>query len=101
MKQKLFIIALSCIFMMTGCYHEDDVTPSGNYSVLRFEFPQGDNSWDKEIEEIHNKYGVYLIYKNVTAQDLNRKWTSLGTGKLYYGNDLTSEQVPYKLLRIR
>ena len=61
MKQKLFIIALSCIFMMTGCYHEDDVTPSGNYSVLRFEFPQGDNSWDKEIEEIHNKYGVYLI----------------------------------------
>ena len=40
--------------MITGCYNENDVTPSGNYSVLRFEFPQGNNSWDKEIEEIHN-----------------------------------------------
>ena len=83
--------------MITGCYNENDVTPSGNYSVLRFEFPQGNNSWDKEIEEIHNIYGVYLIYKDISTQDLNRKWTSLGTGKLYYGNDLTDEQVPYYL----
>ena len=81
--------------MITGCYNENDVTPSGNYSVLRFEFPQGNNSWDKEIEEIHNIYGVYLIYKDISTQDLNRKWTSLVTGKLYYGNDLTDEQVPY------
>ena len=49
--------------MITGCYNENDVTPSGNYSVLRFEFPQGNNSWDKEIEEIHNIYGVYNIQR--------------------------------------
>ena len=25
----------------------------------RLEFPQGNNSWDKEIKDIHDVYGVY------------------------------------------
>ena len=95
MKQIILLIAISSIFILTSCYNEGDVTPSGNYSVLRLEFPQGNNSWDKEIKDIHDVYGVYLLYKGITPQDLNRKWTSLGTGKLYYGNDLTDEQTPY------
>lgn len=66
---------------MTACTpSEDPITPSGNYSVLRMEFPQGNNSWDEDIKEIHDKYGVYLLYKDITPADLNRKWTGIGTG---------------------
>lgn len=95
MKRILFLLTTSLLFMLTSCYNEDDVTPSGNYSAIRFEFPQGNNEWDKEIKAIHDTYGVYLLYKDVTELDLNRQWTSLGTGKLFYGDDLTNEQVPF------
>ena len=41
---------------MTACTpSEDPITPSGNYSVLRMEFPQGNNSWDEDIKEILQK----------------------------------------------
>ena len=57
--------------MITGCYNENDVTPSGNYSVLRFEFPQGNNSWDKEIEEIRRgKVMKLLIGKDEYPSDI-------------------------------
>ncbi|MFR5658252.1 MAG: hypothetical protein ACLUDU_09840 [Butyricimonas faecihominis] len=60
MKQIILLIAISSIFMLTSCYNEGDVTPSGNYSVLRLEFPQGNNSWDKEIKDIHDVYGLHI-----------------------------------------
>lgn len=70
MKQIILLIAISSIFILTSCYNEGDVTPSGNYSVLRLEFPQGNNSWDKEIKDIHDVYGVYLLYKGITPKIL-------------------------------
>ena len=50
MKRILFLLTTSLLFMLTSCYNEDDVTPSGNYSAIRFKFPQGNNEWDKEIK---------------------------------------------------
>lgn len=94
--KKFINITVASLITMTACTpSEDPITPSGNYSVLRMEFPQGNNSWDEDIKEIHDKYGVYLLYKDITPADLNRKWTGIGTGKLYYGDDVPGTEVPY------
>ena len=93
---KYFALVALGMLGMTSCTQTDDpLEPSGNYSPVRFDFPQGDNEWDERIEQIHKTYGVYLIYKNVTAEDLNRTWVSAGTGDLYYGDDLPDEEVPF------
>ena len=85
---------MGIIITLMACYSEDDLTPSGNYSVTKFAFPQGNNAWDMDIKDIHDKYNVYLIYKEVTFVDLNRQWQSLGTGDQFTGDSLTNEQVP-------
>ena len=72
-KHLLPLFAAGLLSLATGCYDEDAVPPSGNYSTLRFEFPQGDNPWDHDAEEIYEKYQVYLLYKDITDYDLNRK----------------------------
>lgn len=82
MKKALLYTTLG-LLAFTGCNNDEDpIQPTGNYSVLRFEFPQGNNPFDEEIKEIHDKYDVYLLYKDITDTDLNRQWQSLGTGKL-------------------
>lgn len=94
--KKIVFYAIAASFMLSACdMTEDPITPSGNYSVLRMTFPQGDNAWDEEIKQIHDTYGVYLLYKDITAADLNRKWTGIGTGKLYYGDDVPSDEITY------
>lgn len=96
MKKSLLYITFASLLTLSACApSEDPITPSGNYSVLRMEFPQGNNPWDEEIKEIHDKYGVYLLYKGITPADLNRKWKSVGTGKLYYGDDVPEDEVQY------
>ncbi len=96
MKKLYFIITLVCIALFNNsCYHEDDLTPSGEFRPVGLEFPQGNNAWDKEIEKIHDTYGVYIFYKDVTEALLNRQWTSIGTGDLIVGEDLSDEKVPF------
>lgn len=75
-------IALAGLFLSTGC-EEDIITPSGNYSPIRGGFPQGNSKYDSIINNIKNEYGVYLIYKDITEEDLNRDWVSVGTGDIY------------------
>lgn len=83
MKRFIYITVASLITMTACTPSEDPITPSGNYSVLRMEFPQGNNSWDEDIKEIHDKYGVYLLYKDITPADLNRKWTGIGLSLIH------------------
>ena len=83
---SLFFI-LSSLFFVTAC-KEDPIEPSGNYSVLRLTFPQGDSDYDKELKEIHDTYDTYVLYRGITLPDLNREWTSVGTGGTYYGDDV-------------
>ena len=63
MKQHLLsLFAASLILLSAGCYSEEQPTPSGNYSTLRFEFPQGDNPWDYDAEKIRKVYhGLWRI----------------------------------------
>ncbi len=101
MKLNNFFLATGLALTLSGCYDEDKLEPTGNYSVLRFEFPQGNNPWDEDIAKIHEEYGTYLLYKGITMQDLNRTWTSVGTGGLLYAGhqpeketaDLSEEKV--------
>lgn len=107
MKKFLYsaVILIIGLFAIVSCYSEDDVTPSGNYSPLRGPFPQGDSEYDYIIEDISKEYGVYLLYKDVTEQDLNRDWVSTGTGDIYVAGkeeerengawDLPLEQLPF------
>ena len=78
------ILILAGVATLTACYDgEENITPSGNYSPIRGGFPQGTTKYDTLINEIKNEYGVYLLYKDITEEDLNRDWVSAGTGDLY------------------
>ena len=96
MKRLIFWAGLGLCTALVSCSTEEDaLTPSGNYSVLRMKFPQGDNDFDQEIKAIHDQYGVYLLYKEITEEDLNRTWVSQGTGLIYRGLDLPDSDVPF------
>lgn len=108
MKRVVYsaIILMAGFFILGSCSDDEDaITPSGNYSPLRGEFPQGDTEYDKTIENISKEYGVYLLYKDITEQDLNRDWMSTGTGDLYVAGieeerengrwNLPDEQLPF------
>lgn len=87
----LSIIGLS--FFLSGCYDEDKAEPSGDYSPVRFEFPQGDESWDKLFEKIYNDYGFCVIYKGFDAKDLNKNWIMTGSGN-WTGHPVADEHMP-------
>ncbi|MBO7230042.1 MAG: hypothetical protein J6V20_01335 [Bacteroidaceae bacterium] len=85
-KVTLFILAAFVSF--TACREsEEEIIPSGNYSPIRGGFPQGNTEYDSIINEIKNKYSVYLLYKDVTEEDMNRTWVSAGTGDIYVAGD--------------
>ena len=70
--QIMIFVLLGCV----SCTDDDNVKNSDSFNMLRFDFPQGNNSWDKEIEQIAEEWGMYIIYKSVDSTDLNRAWTS-------------------------
>ena len=86
MKRHINIttLLLAAMTFILACNDgNDDITPSGNYSPIRGGFPQGDSRYDSIINEIKKEYGVYLLYKDITEEDLNRDWISTGTGDIY------------------
>lgn len=96
MKSYILPIIAAVAMLTYSCTPgEDPIVPSNNYSVIRFEFPQGNNSWDMDLKEIHDTYGVYLLYKDINDKDLNKTWTAIPTGNLFYGNPLNDSQVQY------
>ena len=85
MKKYIYtaLSAFALLLTFTACSNEEELTPSGNYSPIRGGFPQGDSEYDSIINSIKNEYGVYLLYKDITEEDLNRDWVSVGTGDIY------------------
>lgn len=93
MNGKNIIYGLVWVLCFSSCYDEKDIIPlSGDKDMLRYEFPQGNNSWDKDIEAISEEFGVYLIYKDFKHADFNRSWTGAASVE-YFGETLTDEQV--------
>lgn len=87
----LLIIGLS--LFLGGCYDEDKAMPSGDYSPVRFEFPQGDASWDKLFEQMYDDFGVCVIYKDFTPGDLNKNWT-ISSGGDWGGHSVPDDHMP-------
>ena len=79
------IFLLAGLILFNACDDEENITPSGNYSPIRGGFPQGNTEYDSLINDIKQEYGVYLLYKDITEEDLNRDWVSAGTGDIYVG----------------
>ena len=94
-KINLILAIIGLALLNYSCYNEDKLTPSGQFIPSGLPFPQGDNPWDKDIVELHNTYGVYVFYKDVTEALLNRDWTSVGTGDIYTGGDLNDNKVQF------
>ena len=91
-------ILFACIVSFNACNEEEELTPSGNYSPIRGGFPQGETRYDSIINDIKNEYGVYLLYKDITEEDLNRDWVSAGTGDIYVGGyDYEREDLAWNL----
>ncbi|WP_302607530.1 hypothetical protein [uncultured Duncaniella sp.] len=95
MKRTILYTTLG-LLSLTACNSDEEaLDPTGNYSVLRFEFPQGDNDFDHEIKSIYDDYGIFIIYKDITSADLNRRWTSLGTDKLQDYVPVKEADIPF------
>ena len=92
---------ISCCFiifmiLLSSCSKEDKIIPMGaDEDVLRYEFPQGTNSWDEDIVAIYERFGVRLIYKGFKHADFNRSWTGIGISNEMFGSDLTDEQAEF------
>ena len=87
MKKYLLTITimLAGAAMFSSCNEEEEIIPTGDYSPIRGGFPQGTTAYDSLIYDIKQEYGVYLLYKDITEEDLNRDWVSVGTGDIYVG----------------
>ena len=94
-KINLILAIIGMALLNYSCNDEDKLTPSGQFIPTGLPFPQGDNPWDKDIVELHETYGVYVFYKDVTEALLNRDWTSVGTGDIYTGGDLSDDKVQF------
>jgi hypothetical protein len=68
MKRFIYITVASLITMTACTPSEDPITPSGNYSVLRMEFPQGNNSWDEDINNSSLKFEIMAKQLYVASQ---------------------------------
>lgn len=88
-------ILLSAVGILASCYQEDDLTPSENGMILRYEMPQGNNAWDEDIAQIYEEYGVYLVYKGLKDADFNRSWSGSGTvfSAALYGGSLQDDEM--------
>ena len=96
-KVNIILAIIGLALLSYSCYNEDRLIPSGQFIPSGLPFPQGDNPWDEEIVKLHDTYGVYVFYKDVTEALLNREWTSAGTGDIYTGGDLSDDKVQFYL----
>lgn len=91
-------ILLFCL-TFSSCYDEDIIIPTPDPLALAggFEFPQGDNSWDNDVMEIYENFGVKLIYKDITEKDLNKSWTNgvVGNSSRIFENCLNDEMAAF------
>lgn len=85
---------LTCM-TFTSCYEEDTLTPTEGGVELRYNVPQGNNSWDNDIAQIYKDYGVYLIYKDLLKDDFNRSWTGAPLGTSTDGQGCVNDEMTH------
>ena len=96
MNKFKLLVALICMFAFQACYEEDEIIPGKQEMALRFEFPQGNNSWDEDLVAINEEFGVCFIYKDIDSSDLSRSWTGGGGFTTEFkGENLNDEQAEF------
>lgn len=92
MKYKNIFSLILLLATLGACNDENKLYPRSEdaSSISRFEFPQGTNSWDQDLEEIANTFGTIPIYTAFDTLDLNQAWTGTYTIK-YRGEALSDE----------
>lgn len=89
-KLWLFIACLTLV----SCYDEDTITPTVFGDSGRFEFPQGDNSWDQDIVDIYEQFGIRFIYKDIIDKDFTKSWLSGTTSnKSFHGGGTINDDM--------
>ena len=96
MKYRNIFNLLFLLAALVACDDEDELYPRSEdvNSVSRFEFPQGDNAWDKDLEEISHTFGIIPIYKGFDTIALNQAWSGVFRMN-YYGENLSDEYAEF------
>lgn len=94
---KKYIYVLLATALLVSCYKEDKLSVSENVNVELFSFPQGTNSWDKDIEQIYKDHNVKLVYKDFNSTKFNGSWLTGSNDNEFFGTDLTDEQVQFNV----
>lgn len=101
-RKQLYLILSLTILSFSSCLDNDEIGKVEKVDLINFEFPQGDNPWDKEIEQIAKDWGMYIIYKDVTREHLNRRWTlPVYSDPIYMGTTPSNEDVQVYLALIK
>lgn len=91
---KIYGMLILLSLGLFACTDDDNIDITGNKSVLCFDFPQGDQPWDKEIEQIAKDWGMYIIYKGVDSVCLNKVWTNpMPSAAIFTCTEPSGEQV--------
>ena len=95
MKFK-YIFNLLLLVTVVACNDEDKLYPRSEdaSSISRFEFPQGNSTWDQDVEEIANTFGTIPIYTAFDSLDLNQAWSGTYTIK-YRGEPLSDDYAAF------
>ena len=95
MKFK-YIFNLLLLVTVVACNDEDKLYPRSEdaSSISRFEFPQGNSTWDQDLEEIANTFGTIPIYTAFDSLDLNQAWSGTYTIK-YRGEPLSDDYAAF------
>lgn len=93
MKRQI-ILALAAAIAFSSCYTEAPLVPSDVVDEILFDFPQGNRDYDREIQQLQEQYGTYVIYKDIDRKLLNRAWVNV-----YINSYIKSDPVPEGLVQ--
>lgn len=93
------VVFLFCLLWGVSACEEDELYPREHVADFIKTFPEGDNPWDQDLEEIANQFGVKCIYDNLTSEDITRVWTA-SSGKMS-GEGLPKDSIRLKKLYTR
>ena len=99
MKQNILWLLLFVVAGLASCRDDDPIGVVEMDNLLQYEFPQGTNEWDKEIEQIAKDWGMYIIYKDIDSMALNMTWSTRPTENdpVLVAEPITDEEVPVYL----
>ena len=96
-KRFIQYLVLGISLFIMSCSDDSGKLPlDDDFVPCRFNFPQGTSVSDQKIQKIHDEAGVYIIYKDITSDDLNRNWVD-PDGSFYKGTLIPEDHIPFYL----